>query len=228
MHQKMRRDGKLSSSADSSSRLYAVVKKTVSSAIRRAMQVAGRSENASPCRISQQSLAEQSGVARSTIAKYLRSSDDENSNVNPDLKTLCRLADTLNVSPAMLLLTPDDWSRLAQAAVFLREAASNEQVNRISAGMAEPTAGPVARATAGLQLARLFGVYRELHQVATISDAAHPARNDLIEQQFETIERQRIGIFVATSIPPLRALSQTLHAPILSLCANFGASTHPQ
>lgn len=224
----MRRDEKMSSRTDSSSRLYAVVKKTVSSAIFRAMQVAGRSEDASPCKISQQSLAVQSGVARSTITKYLSSKNEENSKINPDLKTLCRLADTLNVSPAMLLLTPDDWSRLAQAAVFLREAASNEQVKRISSGMAEPTSGPVARATAGLQLARLFGVYRELRQEIPTSDSAHPARNDLIEQQFETIERQRIGIFVATSIPPLRELSQTLHAPILSLCANLGASTHPQ
>ena len=224
----MKIGNEMSSRADSSSKLYAVVKKTVSSAIFRAMQVAGRSDNAYPCKISQQSLAEQSGVARSTITKYLRAKDEQNSKVNPDLKTLCRLADTLNVSPAMLLLTPDDWSRLAQAAVFLREAASNEQVKRISAGMAEPSAGPVARATAGLQLARLFGVFQELRQEVSTKNSEQLGEKDFVCEQVETIERQRIGIFVATSIPPLRELSQSIHAPILSLCANLGASSHPQ
>ena len=211
--------------SDSASRLFVLVKKTVGSAIFRAMQVAGNSDSSYPSKLKQQALAKHSGVARSTITKYLNAKDVTESKVNPDLKTLCRLADALNVSPAMLLLTPDDWSRLAQAAVFLREAASNEQVKRISEGMADSTSGPLARATAGLRLAKLFGVYRDYQEVASLNPESINKREDLATEQREAVERQRIGIYVATSIPPLRELSQSLHAPILSLCANLGAST---
>lgn len=213
---------------DSSSKLFALVKRTVGNALFRAMQVAGKSDGSYPSKLRQQTLAEQSGVARSTITKYLNAKGEAESNVNPDLKTLCRLADALNVSPAMLLLTPDDWSRLAQAAVFLREAASNEQVKRISAGMAESNSGPAARATAGLQLARLFGVYKDFHDVNLIDAEAPNIRHELLDEQRKTVERKRIGIFVATSIPPLRELKTDLHPAILSLCANLGASTHTQ
>ena len=205
-------------------KLFKQVKKTVGSAIFRAMQVAGKSDDAYPSKMQQQVLSERSGVARSTITKYLRAKDKPELSANPDLKTLCRLADALNVSPAILLLTPEDWSRLAQAAVFLREAASNDQVRKISDGVIERGAGPASRATAGLQLAKLFGVFRDGDQISTMGDGQLEIRKDLLDEQRAAIERQRIGIFVATSIPPLRELQPSLHASILSLCANFGAS----
>ena len=213
---------------ESALRLFKVVKKTVGNALFRAMQVAGKSDGKRPTKLRQRVLSEQSGVARSTIYKYLNAKDDPESSVNPDLKTLCRLADTLNVSPAMLLLTPNDWSRLAQAAVYLREAVPNEQVMKISAGMSGASSGPIARATAGLQLARLFGVYQEFKDPSSTDSLTQNIRVELIEEQQAAFEKKRIGIFVATSIPPLRELKEDLHPAILSLCANLGASTHPQ
>ena len=111
---------------------------------------------------------------------------------------------------------------------FLREAASNEQVKRISAGMAESSSGPATRATAGLQLARLFGVYKDFQDTNLTDKAAPDIRHELLEEQRKTVDRKRIGIFVATSIPPLRELKTDLHPAILTLCANLGASTHNQ
>lgn len=206
--------------------LYDKVKRTVGSAVFRAMQVAGDAEGSYPSKLSQQGLSQRSGVARSTISKYIEAKDNPDSVLNPDLKTLCRIARALNITPAMLLLTPEDWSRLAQAATFLREAVPDANVQRISAGMADSKAGPAVRAQAGLQLARLFGVYRDFSPIAQTEFSEGEVRQELLDDQALAATRQRQGIFVATSLPPLRELPPSQHAPLLSLCANLGASTN--
>ena len=83
----------------------------------------------------------------------------------------------------MLLLTPEDWSRLAQAATYLREAVPDANVQRISAGMADPKAGPVVCAQAGLQLARLFGVYRDFPPIAQSEFFDGKVRQGLLDEQ---------------------------------------------
>lgn len=208
-----------------SAQLYARIKQTLGNTVFRAMQVAGESEDAYPAKLTQQAMAERSGVARSTISKYLDAKDKNDASVNPDLKTLCRIAMALNVPPAILLLTPDDWSRLAQAATYLRDAVPDSQVQRISEGMSDPKSGPAGRANAGLQLARLFGVYRDFTPPTQFEPDEPTIRQELLDEQQASARRQRLGIFVATSIPPLRELPASLHAPLLSLCANLGAST---
>lgn len=57
-------------------------------------------------------LAEISGLSKGTITK-LTSSDPEDA--RPDLETLCKIGQALNISPAFLLMTSRDWSVLIQA-----------------------------------------------------------------------------------------------------------------
>jgi transcriptional regulator with XRE-family HTH domain len=205
--------------------LYDRQKRTLGSALFRAMQVAGPSDDGYPSKLSQQALSDQSGVARSTISKYLDAKDNDDAPINPDLRTLCSIAWALNVSPAMLLLTPDDWSRLGQAAIDLRDEASNSQVQHVSTEMADPKTGPTAKAHRGLQLARLLGVYRDLPPPLELEPNEPAPRQEWRDAQDEVTRRHRLGIFVATSIPPLRDLPSTQHAALLTFCAKFGAST---
>lgn len=71
-------------------------------------------------------VAESAGISRSTLTRLTRaptsnsSGTGENGAANPDLDTLCRLAATLNIPPAFLLMTPQDWNRLLSALDVIR------------------------------------------------------------------------------------------------------------
>jgi transcriptional regulator with XRE-family HTH domain len=58
-------------------------------------------------------------ISRSTLTKLV---NEKVGKANPDLDTLCRLAAMLNVPPAFLLMTKDDWTRLFRAIEGLQEA----------------------------------------------------------------------------------------------------------
>lgn len=62
-------------------------------------------------------LAARSGLSRSTVTRL---TSGDGSGINPDLKTLCLLAATLNVPPAFLLMTTQDWQRLLGALDAIR------------------------------------------------------------------------------------------------------------
>lgn len=189
----------------------------------RAMLVSGERDDGSPGKLTQEELAKRSGIARSTIAKYLAAKDDETIAVNPDLETLCRLAGALRVPPALLLMTPGDWSRLAQAAVFLAEAVRNERVQSVAAELAKSNGGAMARAQAGLKLAEWFGVYQA--KAPGMLDGDKSPTRETIAAEVEVLRRQvRQGILATTALPPLRDLTPGHYAPLLSLCATLGAT----
>ena len=78
-------------------------------------------------------LAQVSGVGRSTIARYLGESDSNGSKekntppINPDLENICRLAYALRVPPALLLMRSDDWKRLMQGFEMYQHAINKER-----------------------------------------------------------------------------------------------------
>ncbi|WP_152594770.1 helix-turn-helix transcriptional regulator [Massilia sp. BSC265] len=65
-----------------------------------AVRVARMDEHGEPAKMTQHELANRSGVARSTIAKYVAHNARSTGEINPDLETICRLAKALNVPPA--------------------------------------------------------------------------------------------------------------------------------
>lgn len=91
------------------SNLLEKTKSSFSNTISRIINVAGCNEKGEPCYLKKTKLAERSGIARSSIAKYF--SDDHI--LNPDLRTICRLAHAFNIPPAFLLMRVADWKNIA-------------------------------------------------------------------------------------------------------------------
>lgn len=91
------------------SNLLEKTKSSFSNTISRIINVAGRNEKGEPCYLKKTKLAERSGIARSSIAKYF----SDNDTLNPDLRTICRLAHAFNIPPAFLLMRVADWKNLA-------------------------------------------------------------------------------------------------------------------
>ncbi|MDP9993857.1 transcriptional regulator with XRE-family HTH domain [Variovorax boronicumulans] len=106
---------------ENSDRLFESVSRSFTDAIRRAMRVAAQNEDGELTQLSQTDLAEQSNVGRSTLTKYLRTVATDPA-ANPTLDVICRLADTLGIPPAFLLMRPKDWSSLATGAVTFAQA----------------------------------------------------------------------------------------------------------
>ncbi|WP_312800099.1 helix-turn-helix transcriptional regulator [Pseudomonas sp.] len=167
----------------------------------RAMQVADFSKEGEPKKLTQERLAKASGVARSTISKYLAQQID----VNPDMETICRLASALNVSPALLLMSDEDWLRLAHATSTVAEAKNDGLVNSIIGELgSSANSKPTARASAVLKLSKHFGY----------KDTA---------PQDETYRRILRGILGTAAMPVHPSFNRGAYMNLLPLCVVMGA-----
>lgn len=183
-----------------------------------AIRVARMDEDGEPAKITQHALADQSGVARSTIAKYVSYNARSSGEINPDLETICRLAQALNVPPALLLMRDGDWRRLAQAAGMLAQALADPKVIELSQELREqPHASPVAHARTGLQIGERLGICPP----ATYDKPASDIEAQQVRMQLEV----RRGAMVTSALPPGDLLKSMYCAPLLSLCASLGATT---
>lgn len=205
--------------------LYAATRRAVGQSLFHAMQVANADQDG-PAKLTQEALAERSGVARSTIAKYLAAKDDASVNANPDLDTLCRLATVLNVSPALLLLTPDDWKSLASAAILMLQAVDDPQVQQIVDELGDSrTLRAAERGEGGLRIAERAALCTR--SPVNQGDAHAPMRAELVAQQQARQTHTLRAITVASAIAPLHELPPEFRAPLLWMCASLGASAHP-
>jgi len=76
-----------------------------------ALKVAGpENEDGNPTHLKQTAVQRATGIARSTLNDLMKACND--GDANPDLRTLCRLADELHVSVAFLLMGPHEWNML--------------------------------------------------------------------------------------------------------------------
>src|SRR5690606_12147980 len=103
------------------SRLFEAVSREFVEAVRRSLNVAALDESGEPRDMSQTALATRSGIARSTLARYLGAGQEDEA-VNPTLEVICRLAHTLGVPPAFLLMRPKDWASIARGIEHFLEA----------------------------------------------------------------------------------------------------------
>lgn len=77
------------------------------------LNVAGTvGEDGKPKRIRSTDLQRATGIARSTLRPLLKDAGRE---ANPDLKTLCKIADQVGVPVGFLLIAPQQWATLMQA-----------------------------------------------------------------------------------------------------------------
>lgn len=77
------------------------------------LNVAGSiGEDGKPKRIRSTDLQRATGIARSTLRSLLKDAGRE---ANPDLKTLCKIADEVGIPVGFLLIAPQQWATLMQA-----------------------------------------------------------------------------------------------------------------
>lgn len=180
----------------------------------RAMLVAGEDFEGRPKRMTQHQLSKLSGVARSTIAKYLTQGPENL--CNPDLSTICRLADALNISPAFLLMRPQDWSHLSQGSVYLASALGDSKFLSLGNQIKELNFHSSYEASVtGLKIAELFGLYQD-KEVSVKEEKLH----------YEILQRKikaRKGILAMAALPPFGKIYKSAALPLLSLCVILGA-----
>ncbi len=179
----------------------------------RALKVAKQDENTKrPRNLTHAALAKKTGIARSTIAKLLTGREE----VNPDLRTLCRIAEQLNVPPAYLLMTINDWQRLSSgmAGAFSYLLSSEDGADKARRRLHECGESEIALAELGLEIAIINGVYKD-----------YLARMDSPEIQ----DQQKIaqmGIKTATSMPNWYEISDDSKTLLFIACALIGAATN--
>ncbi|MBY0242452.1 MAG: helix-turn-helix transcriptional regulator [Burkholderiaceae bacterium] len=202
---------------ESSQALLKATSKTFGESVLRAALVAADGEDGDPKKLTQHELAKKAGVGRSTIAKYSAGGDDDKSVANPDLLTICRLADALNVPPAFMLMSADDWNHLAQAAAYYADAMKDEKFVTMSREIADSSvANAKSSALLGLNLAKKFKLHDD-----------KPVDADLKARYAEQITRQnkrvRGGILAMSALPPIGQVKKGQIAPLLTMCAIIGA-----
>ena len=216
-------NGKQAASPEAHKPLLDETRRALAQAIFHAMQVAGEPEDGYPAKLGQEALAERAGISRSTVAKYLSAKDSNESLVNPDLETVCKIAAALNIPPALLLMTPSDWSKLAQAVTDAAASIQDAVVKQIVTELARDRPGAAGRGEAGLRLAERLGVRQSRR--TSISDT-HDVPAHWLEAQSQLRQRSQLGILSATALPPIGDLNAEQRTILLSLCAILGASTN--
>lgn len=161
--------------------------------------------------VSQEQLAEEAGMARSSLTKLLKQGKE----ANPTLKSICQIANALGVPPAFLLMRDRDWKVLA-AAVFTHEGARTnprfiEFARRLGSAKDH---GPAASVQHGRDLARLTNHLQQLP----------PGVDDLVRSN---VEAQAYRIGATSAAPPLQqlhALNPEYIPLLLTICAAMGAN----
>lgn len=180
-----------------------ILKKTrrgFSANLLRAMQVSGTTESGDPKKLTQQHLSQNSGIARSTISKYLT----QHAEANPDLETLCRLASALNISPALLLMSEEDWLQLARALLEVGHVKNNESISTMIAELGkEQNNRPLTRAATVMRMAKYIGVSN--FNDSTLS------------------KKMQQGILATAAMPMHPDFEQGIYTHLLPLCIVMGA-----
>lgn len=197
------------------SRLFEAVSREFVEALRRSLNVAGLDEAGEPKDMSQTALATRSGISRSTLAKYLGTGQDEAA-ANPTLEVICRLADTLGVPPAFLLMRPKDWASIARGADHFIGAVQNPAAKHLLFTLSAKTSlgsGEVARAA--VELGRIL---------QTVEDVSDPLLTEEV-REFRKATKTSTAT-VAASIPFRHDGVSISHLPVLlCLCGLVGVST---
>jgi|GEM_PF-2605576 len=205
-----------------------LIKKTcfaLGSNMDKALEVAATENDHEVKRMSHSALERKSTLARTTIAKFA-----ENNAPNPDLKTICKLAHALNVPPAILLMTGDDWRRLIRAI--------NDMQNTVQADvkLSEHVKSLIKsdKATAGLKLARILKMYPDKQERPDDGDYQRWENLEQDVNRRNNIKRQSVLAMTAIAQNVETAVAENgstktreeYLAILTTLAAIFGASIH--
>jgi hypothetical protein len=125
---------------------------TLAMNLKNALKVAGpQNEKGLPSKLTSVEVHRTTGIARSTLRALNKLTPSQDA--NPDLRTLCRIADELHIPVAFLLMGPREWRTLLKAfgeieSPEIKAAATKQEKLK---GLSEPQAA--------LQILYYSGVY---------------------------------------------------------------------
>lgn len=178
-------------------------------ALRRAMRVGGTDSDGNLEGMTQLQMREESGVGRSTIAKYLSASKENPA--NPTLDVLYRLAGTLGLPVAFLLMSADDWVRICHAIDYLNRVENDGRFLRFSKQLTSPESrsSNVDIAEAGLLMAQMLGLIPK----------------EDVDAESSNLNKRRTSIAATCSAPPMANMNARYRPSILTICSIIGASS---
>lgn len=160
--------------------------------------------------VSQERLAEDAGMSRSSLTKILKQGEE----ANPGLKTICQVAEALGIPPAFLLMRDRDWKVLAEA-VFAHENIRDDPRYR---AFAERMRTAVDHSpSASVQNGRDLALLTNYLQLLPLGADPEIRRN---------VEDQAYRIGATSAAPPLKnlhSLNPEYVPLLLTICAAMGA-----
>lgn len=163
----------------------------------KALEVAATEKDEDVKRMSLTALQNKSTIHRTTLSNFA-----DNKNPNPDLKTICKLAHALNVPPAFLLMTHDDWRQLISAINIMQNTvqADSKLSSYVKASIKSE------KATAGLKLVKMLKMYPDKQE----------RPDDVDYQQRESIEQDlnRRNDIKRQSVLAMTAIAQNVGATV--------------
>lgn len=164
-------------------------------------------------------LHAETGISKSTLFK-LAGQKSAREYGNPDLETLCRLAEALKIPPGLLLMSKDDWSALLGALAGLSMAVKSPQLRALTGKTSR-----VGMAEVGLRLAEGLTLYPE--SVPKLADSDSPEYRALEREAADRNERTRRAILSTTALMQDQARNQKTLEFCTAIGAMMGAAFKP-
>jgi len=205
-------------------KLAASMRKTLAENLDTALQVAGEDPREIGSTFKKMNLTDLSiktKIARSTISKLQNEKTSNGIQANPDLNTICRLAAVLNLPPAFLLMSSDDWKRLLGALNGLAEAISSPYLDKSTFDAAD------SGASVGLNLAKKIGLYADNARFPINEDEAS-VRQLEINQDIDHANAMKLrAILTTTAVTHSFAKNYDDMVILTAIGAIFGATFKP-
>ncbi len=176
--------------------LAATMRRTLAQNLSAALIVAGNTQGDDDItKMNLTDLNRQTDIARSTLSKLANGKTASGIQANPDLETLCRLAAALNLPPAYLLMSADDWQKLLGALNGLPQALSGSFLSDLTS---RATHGDKVRV--GLILAEKLKLYPDNNNFKADEEEVG-ARQDEIDRDIDIRnEMKRRAILTTTAV----------------------------
>jgi transcriptional regulator with XRE-family HTH domain len=164
-------------------------------------------------------LHAETGIAKSTLFK-LSSKGSARLCGNPDLETLCRLAEALKIPPGLLLMNQDEWRALIGALAGLGMAVKSPQLQALAG-----KTSPAEMAEVGLKLAEALTLYPE--SVPKLADSDSLEYRALEREAADRNEGTRRAILSTTALMQEQARDQNALEFCTAIGAMMGAAFKP-
>jgi transcriptional regulator with XRE-family HTH domain len=200
--------------------LAAKMRRTLAQNLSAALMVAGSTQEGDGItKMNLTDLNHQTDIARSTLSKLANGTTASGIQANPDLETICRLAAALNLPPALLLMSADDWQRLLGALNGLPQAMSGSFLNDLTS---RATQGDKVRV--GLILAEKLKLYPDKNNFKA-DEKEIGARQDEIDRDIDSRnEMKRLAILTTTAVVQRALKNPGDLSTLTAIGAIFGSS----